>query len=137
MKIVFMNDIDLEERLREILNLIKLYKSVENTQESLEVFRLFIRYLSRAAKYINKDQLEKTVQKELPEWRTDYMTIADVLRKEGREEGIEKGIEKGREEEKKETAINFYKMGLTLDQIAQGTGLDKETLKEILKDVER
>ena len=53
------------------------------------------------------------------------MTIADVLRKEGRRE------------EKKETAINLYKMGLTLDQIAQGTGLDKETLKEILKDVER
>src|SRR6056297_3445269 len=45
--------------------------------------------------------------------------------------------EKGRAEEKKETAINFYKMGLTLDQIAQGTRLDKEKLKEILKDVER
>jgi predicted transposase/invertase (TIGR01784 family) len=57
------------------------------------------------------------------------MTIADVLRKEGKEEG--------REEEKKETAINLYKMGLTLDQIAQGTGLDKETLQEILKNVER
>jgi hypothetical protein len=40
-------------------------------------------------------------------------------------------------EEKNETAINFYKMGLTLDQIAQGTGIDKEKLKEILKDVER
>src|SRR6056297_565884 len=52
-------------------------------------------------------------------------------------EGRQEGIEKGREEEKKETAINFYKMGLTLDQIAQGTGLDKETLKEILKDVAR
>ena len=53
------------------------------------------------------------------------MTIADVLRKEGKEE------------EKKETAINLYKMGLTLDQIAQGTGLDKQKLKEILKDIER
>jgi len=125
MKIVFMKDIDLEEKLREIFHLMKLYKNVENTQETLEVFRHLIRYLTRAAKYVNKDQLEKSVQKELPEWRTDYMTIADVLRKEG--------IEKG----KKEDAINFYKMGLTIDQIAQGTGLDKETLKEILKDVER
>ena len=80
-----------------------------------------VRYLTRAAKYINKDQLEKNVQKELPEWRSDYMTIADVLKKEG----------------KIEDAINFYKMGLTIDQIAQGTRLDKETLKEILKDVER
>ena len=78
---------------------------------------------------MNKDQLEESVQKELPEWRSDYMSIADVLRKEGKEEG--------REEEKKETAINLYKMGLTMDQIAQGTGLDKEKLKEILKDVER
>jgi len=43
----------------------------------------------------------------------------------------------GREEGKKETPINLYKMGLTLDQIAQGTRLDKEKLKEILKDVER
>jgi predicted transposase/invertase (TIGR01784 family) len=125
MKIVFMNDVDLEERLREILHLIKLYKNVENTQETLEVFRLFIRYLTRAAKYIKKEQLEKSVQKELPEWRSDYMTIADVLRKEG--------IEKGKEE----TAVNLYKMGLTLDQIAKGTGIDKEKLKEILKDVER
>ena len=52
-------------------------------------------------------------------------------------EAEEKGREKGREEEKIETAINLYKMGLTIDQIEQGTGLDKETLKEILKDVER
>jgi len=49
------------------------------------------------------------------------MTIADVLK----------------EEAKTEVAINLYKMGLTIDQILQGTGLDKETLKEILKDVER
>ena len=45
----------------------------------------------------------------------------------------EKGIEKG----KIEDAINFYKLGLTIDQIAKGTGIDKETLKEILKEVER
>ena len=45
----------------------------------------------------------------------------------------ERGIEKG----KRETAINLYKMGLKMDQIAQGTGLEKETLKEILKDVKR
>src|SRR6056297_3515370 len=87
MKIVFMNDIDLDERLREILHLMILYKNVENTQETLEVFELLIRYLLRAAKYLNKDQLEKTVKKELPEWRSDYMSIADVLRKEGKEEG--------------------------------------------------
>ena len=99
----------------------KLYKNIENTQETQEVFRLFIRYMLRAAKHIHKDQLEKSVQKELPEWRSDYMTIADVLKQEA----------------KTEVAINLYKMGLTIEQIAQGTCLDKEKIKEILKDVER
>jgi len=46
-------------------------------------------------------------------------------------------LSEAEEKAKKEVAINFYKMGLTIDQIAQGTGLDKETLKAILKDVER
>jgi len=56
-----------------------------------------------------------------------YSEGLDILKAE------EKGIEKG----KIEDAINFYEMGLTLDQIAQGTGINKEKLKEILKDVER
>jgi len=48
-------------------------------------------------------------------------------------EAEEKGVEKG----KTEDAINFYKMGLTIDQIAKGTGIDEERLKAILKDVKR
>src|SRR6056297_3853157 len=58
-------------------------------------------------------------------------------REEGKEIGKEEGREEGREEGKQETAITLYKMGLTLDQIAQGTRLDKEKLKELLKDLER
>jgi len=50
-------------------------------------------------------------------------------------EGLD--VLKAKEEGKKETAINLYKMGLTIEQIAQATGLDKEKLKELLKDVKR
>ena len=54
-------------------------------------------------------------------------------------EGLDvlKAEEKGERKKAIETAINLYKMGLTIEQIAQATGLDKETLKAILKDVER
>ena len=54
-------------------------------------------------------------------------------------EGLDvlKAEEKGERKKAIETAINLYKMGLTIEQIAQATSLDKETLKEILKDVER
>jgi len=74
-----------------------------------------------------KETMEKLNKGQVKEGMLIYSEGLDVLKAE----------KKGRKEEKKETAINFYKMGLTIDQIAQGTGLDKETLKEILKDVER
>lgn len=37
----------------------------------------------------------------------------------------------GREEGKAETAINFLKMGLSPEQVAQGTGLSIEQVKEL------
>ncbi|EOH95405.1 hypothetical protein [Enterococcus pallens] len=37
----------------------------------------------------------------------------------------------GREENKIETAINFLKMGLSPEQVAQGTGLSIEQVKEL------
>ena len=71
--------------------------------------------------------MEKLNKGQVKEGMLIYSKGLDVLKAE------EKGEIKG----KKETAINLYKMGLTIYQIAQGTGLDKETLKEILKDAER
>ena len=67
----------------------------------------------------------------------DKYSALSVAEERGFEKGRKEGKEEGREEEKQETAINLYKMGLTLEQIAQGTGLDKEKLKELLKDVEK
>ena len=133
MKIVFMKGMALEEKLREIFHLMKLYKKIENTQETLEVFELLIRYLLRAAKYLNKDQLEKTVKKELPEWRSDYMSIADVLKKEG----IEKGIEKGIELEKKRALINLYNKGVPFETIVEGLELSKERALEMIEEAKK
>ena len=125
MKIVFMKGMALEEKLREIFHLMKLYKKIENTQETLEVFELLIRYLLRAAKYLNKDQLEKTVKKELPEWRSDYMSIADVLKKEGREEKTEKAL------------INFYNKGIPIETIAEGLEITKETALDMIEEAKK
>ncbi|MDR1622734.1 MAG: hypothetical protein LBS00_10205 [Synergistaceae bacterium] len=50
--------------------------------------------------------------------------VAEIDKAEARMEGMEKGMEKG----KFEVARNFLKMGLPLDQIAQGTGLSVEEI---------
>ncbi|MBQ4331144.1 MAG: hypothetical protein IJC31_04830, partial [Spirochaetaceae bacterium] len=52
-------------------------------------------------------------------------------REEGREEGISIGLEQGAYQNKLETARSFLSMGLTLEQVSQGTSLPLETVREL------
>ena len=49
----------------------------------------------------------------------------------GREEGISIGLERGAYENKLETARKFISMGLSPEQVAQGTNLPMETVMEL------
>tara|TARA_B100001093_G_scaffold282750_1_gene270154 strand:- start:272 stop:616 length:345 start_codon:yes stop_codon:yes gene_type:complete len=52
-------------------------------------------------------------------------------KREGLQEGIELGREEGEHQKTLETARNFLQMGLTIEQIASGTGLDIEQVIQI------
>jgi predicted transposase/invertase (TIGR01784 family) len=51
----------------------------------------------------------------------------------GIEKGLEKGLEKGFEKALIRTALNLYKMGLSLEQISEGTNLSVEKVKNIIQ----
>jgi predicted transposase/invertase (TIGR01784 family) len=54
---------------------------------------------------------------------------------EGIEKGIKKGIEQGFEKARAEVAINMLRMGLlTVDQIAEATGLSGDEIRKISED---
>jgi len=61
-------------------------------------------------------------------------------RKEGRQMGREEGLQLGREEGKKgkerELALKFLKIGNTLEQVSEVTGLDIETLRKLEREQE-
>ncbi len=61
----------------------------------------------------------------------DYDTDIAVQRQEAYEDGVEKGISQGSQQTKIETAKNFISMGLSVEQVAQGTGLSIETVKSL------
>ena len=58
------------------------------------------------------------------------ITMAD-MRREGFEEGLEQGREQGAYEKALETARKFLSMGLSPEQVAQGTNLPLETVLEL------
>jgi len=50
---------------------------------------------------------------------------------QGISQGIEQGIEQGAEQTKIETTKKLFSMGLSLEQVAEGTGLPLEKVKEL------
>ena len=61
----------------------------------------------------------------------DYETDIRVQRREAFEDGLAEGIEQGAEKTKIETAKKFISMGLSLAQVAEGTGLQLEKVQEL------
>ena len=66
----------------------------------------------------------------------DYDTDIRVQRREAFEDGVEEGISQGAEQKAIETAKNFLKLGLSIELIAEGTGLSLEKIKKIKEELE-
>ncbi len=64
-------------------------------------------------------------------YETDIKVQRREAYREGLAEGIEQGIEQGAEKTKIETAKKLFSMGLSLEQVAEGTGLPLEKVKEL------
>ena len=63
-----------------------------------------------------------------------YETDIKVQRREAFRLGKEEGISEGTEQKAIETAKKFIKMGLPLEQIAEGTGLSKEVVQQLAEE---
>lgn len=57
-------------------------------------------------------------------------------RLEGRQEGLQLGREEGEKGKERELALKFLKIGNTLEQVSEVTGLDIETLKKLEREQE-
>ena len=55
--------------------------------------------------------------------------------KEGVSDGISQGISQGEHKAKIETAIKFLTMGISIEQVAQGTGLSIEEVNLIYNNI--
>ena len=55
----------------------------------------------------------------------------DKIESRGFERGIERGIKQGIESTRYETALNLLNMGLSVEQVAQGTNLTLEKVRQI------
>jgi predicted transposase/invertase (TIGR01784 family) len=60
-----------------------------------------------------------------------YTTRIAEAKSEAREEGIKYGISLGAQQKAVETAKKFLAMGLSVEQVATGTGLSPEEIEKL------
>ena len=126
----------------------RLEKSVE-TNTRLENWAIFLRDADKPQKQglvqrltekeeglMNAQRSLSTISRNRSYWIAQYhQELHDRDIRSGLHAAEQKGVEKGRAEGERnkaiETARNFLKMGLTIQQIAQGTGLSEEEISSL------
>ena len=65
------------------------------------------------------------------DWRATLEYAVEEAEVKGVEKGMKKGLEKGKAEEQRLIATNFKKQGVSVETIAQCTGLSVEEIGEL------
>jgi predicted transposase/invertase (TIGR01784 family) len=80
---------------------------------------------------ISRDEHERA--RLMSEYKYELDTQSRIVdaKRAGVREGMQKGIQKGMQKGIRETARSFKKMGIPIEQIAAGTGLSEDQIKEL------
>lgn len=64
-----------------------------------------------------------------------YQSILDEGLEKGIQEGIQQGIQQGRQEAISQVAMNLFRSGMPVEQIINVTGLTRERLEELTREI--
>jgi predicted transposase/invertase (TIGR01784 family) len=103
-------------------------KNIQAAAEKLDLLKMSATERRAYEKYLTNRASEKDMIE------SAYDEGVEKGIEKGIKKGIEKGVEQGVEKGKVEVAVNMLRMGLlTVEQIAQATGLSEEAIKNISK----
>lgn len=117
---------NVEELLDTIAKAIHYLRELEDRQTGMEYFKTVIRYIFSAAKNLTRNDMNKIVKKienTYPEGSELVMTLADILREEGKQEGKKEGI--------KAVALEMLKKGSSIHFVAEVTHLDVKEIEKL------
>ncbi|MGZ6250890.1 MAG: Rpn family recombination-promoting nuclease/putative transposase [Candidatus Chromulinivorax sp.] len=128
------------------VELCNFHTSLENLQTDTDKWLYFLKHAENLTMIPNQfaesaefQEAFEVIEQSLwtPQERRVYLKSLDELNKNNRlqagifEEGFHDGFEKGQFEEKQANAINFLKMGISVEQVAHGTGLTIDQVKDL------
>ena len=122
----------LNDRIHKVIYNASSFEKAENPN-----VRAFLEFLKKRTA---TDRLTKEIQAEVdscknhPKWRAEYMLWKDQIREwkdEAREDGLKEGRAEGAKNNAIETAKNLLKKHISIDIIAECTGLSLEEVNKL------
>ncbi|CAB3389546.1 Rpn family recombination-promoting nuclease/putative transposase [Kyrpidia spormannii] len=86
--------------------------------------------------FLSQDEEARRLYEERMKGLQTYLADLEGARQEGREEGRKEGRKEGDREARRALAKNFLGMGLTVEQVAKGTGLTRNEVEAIRREME-
>lgn len=86
--------------------------------------------------FLSQDEEARRLYEERMKGLQTYLADMEGARQEGREEGRKEGGKEGDREARRALAKNFLGMGLTVEQVAKGTGLTRNEVEAIRREME-
>lgn len=127
---------------------------LDDQEKGIQYFDTFMRYVFSAGPQMAPADINKIINQletNYPGGSEKIMTLADYLREEGKteghlqglqeglergiEQGMEKGLELGAKKNAREVARKLLKLNLSIDQIADTTGLTKKEVTKLAKEM--
>lgn len=125
-------------------------QELDDKETGMGYFETFIRYVFNAGPQLTKNDINKIIRKletTYPGGSDTIMTLAEILREEGKnegrlqglKEGLEQGLDKGMEVGAKNRALEVARKavheGIDLPLIARLTGLTKKEVEKLAKEM--
>ncbi len=126
-------DRDILPALREMMDLLKIVEK----QRGGDLVLSLLYYLHERGEVSNLQELHKLVASELPTEGGRAMTIAEMLRQEGRQEGRLEGLQTGEHNKSLTIARNLLRKGVNPMLVAEATGLEMVTINEMMEVLEK
>ncbi|MEI3612634.1 Rpn family recombination-promoting nuclease/putative transposase [Pseudogracilibacillus sp. SO30301A] len=130
---------NVEELLDTIAKAVHYLRELEDKQTGMEYFETVMRYIFSAAKNLTREDVNEIVRiigNTYPEGSELVMTLADILREEGKEEGKKEGMKEGKREGIKAVALEMLRKGSSIHFVAEVTHMDIKEVEKLKRQVQ-
>jgi predicted transposase/invertase (TIGR01784 family) len=118
------------EQLQLALRVVRLLAALPPTGR-FDIVKLFVTYLLQTQDEAHLPRLSEEWRRRAPEAGGDFVTIAEMLIKQGRQEGRQEGLQEGLQEGRLETLEQLVRSGVEWPLIEAAAGSDPATLRAL------